>query len=239
MTDLLKQRLLSLAKNIDGRSQSERLLIVGVLIAALGMAYLTLFFDPIRAEIDLTRRQIRSVEAQIAEQKSEYDRKFAISQEDPNKFANDRLLVITREQDLLDDEIAGLAGDLVSPNDMTRILTTVLERQSGLEFVRIANIEAEQLREGISNADELLAESGTLTLEDVTEEGVAGQVYEHGLIIQFEGNFFDTLRYLRFLEDLSGNFFWDEITFQQQEWPNALVTLEIHTLSPEEGYLGV
>jgi MSHA biogenesis protein MshJ len=161
------------------------------------------------------------------------------SQEDPNRFANNRLVVIGREQNQLDGQIAALAGDLVTPNQMTEILTTVLERQSGLELVYFRNEPAAPLRTGVSNAGELLTETGTLNFDDVVEDEVAGQVFEHGLVIEFQGDFFSTLTYLRFLEEITGSFFWDSISFSQLDWPNALVSLEIHTLSTDQGFIGV
>jgi MSHA biogenesis protein MshJ len=58
-------------------------------------------------------------------------------------------------------------------------------------------------------------------------------------VIEFQGDFFSTLKYLRFLEEISGSFFWDSVSFKKVAWPEALVTLEIHTLSASEGFIGV
>ena len=176
---------------------------------------------------------------QILAQQNSYAEKYDASLEDPDKFANDRLVVIARAQAQLQGEINSLAGDFVTPNEMTNILTSVLERQAGLELVSFGNQSATPLREGISNVAELLAATGAVNLDDVVTTGVSGQVYEHGLVIEFEGDFFNTLKYLRFLEDITGSFFWDSISFRQLDWPNAHITLEIHTLSTNQGFIGV
>ena len=52
-------------------------------------------------------------------------------------------------------------------------------------------------------------------------------------------SFFSTLRYLRFLETMEQSFFWDSIEYEQALWPEARVILELHTLSSEEGFIGV
>jgi MSHA biogenesis protein MshJ len=70
-------------------------------------------------------------------------------------------------------------------------------------------------------------------------ENVEGQVYAHGLVLEFEGDFFTTLKYLRFLEEITRSFFWDTISFRVAEWPSARVTLQIHTLSTDAGFIGV
>lgn len=239
VNEQLQKLFAPVIKNVDSRKQSEKILILGLLVAGLVMAYLSLVFDPKRAEISSLQSQINSLESSIGRQQTAYQTMVAQSQEDPNRFANDRLAVLTREQAELDAEIQALAGDLVTPNQMTELLTTVLERQSGLQLVAFRNEQAQPLRQGTNNSNQLLEESGTLNLEDVVTEEVVGQVYAHGLVIEFEGDYFSTLKYLRFLEDVTGSFFWDAVTFRQEEWPNAHVTLQIHTLSTDQGFIGV
>ena len=120
---------------------------------------------------------------------------------------------------------------------MTEILTTVLERQAGLELISFRNISADPLREVADSAAGLLTAGEGL--QAAPTEQIAGQVYSHGLVIEFEGDFFSTLKYLRFLEEITGSFFWDGISFEQLEWPTAHVTLQIHTLSTNQGFIGV
>lgn len=228
MNERFQQQLDKTIKNIDARSRTEKTIVLLVLLAALSLMYLSVAFDPVRADIARTESQISSVNRQIAAQQTAYAAMVAASQEDPNKFANDRLAVIAREQSQLDAEISNLAGDLISPADMTRILTSLLERQSGLELISFENKNAVPLRGDVGDGSET----------DVNSE-LAGQVFSHGLVIEFQGDFFSTLKYLRFLEQISGSFFWDSIRFRQVAWPDALITLEIHTLSSKAGFIGV
>lgn len=227
MNSRFQQQLDTTVKNIESRSRSEKLTVLVVLLAGLVLIYLSISFDPIRGEISNSAGQINSVNRQIAAQQSAYESMVAASQQDPNKFANDRLTVIAREQSRLDSEISNLAGDLISPSDMTRILTSLLERQSGLELISFQNKNAVPLRSGVANAEGQIAND------------LSGQVYSHGLVLEFQGDFFTTLKYLRFLEEISESFFWDSVSFKQVVWPDALVTLEIHTLSSNAGFIGV
>jgi len=227
MNEKLKQNLALAIKSFESRTQSEKIVVVLVLVLGLVFGYLSMAFDPYRASISALESQLNSVERQIQAQQASYASMVAASQEDPNKFANDRLAVIAREQSRLDVEISRLAGDLISPSDMTRILTSVLERQSGLELISFQNKTAVPLRAGVAAAGV------------AGEDEIDGQVFEHGLVIEFQGDFFSTLKYLRFLEEISGSFFWDSVSFKQIAWPEALVTLEIHTLSANAGFIGV
>lgn len=227
MNERLQQLLDKTVKNIDSRSRAEKIVVLVALVAGLFLAYLSISFDPLRAEIGGAEGQINNVNRQIAAQQSSYASMVAASQQDPNKFANDRLAIIAREQSQLDSEISNLAGDLISPADMTLILTTLLARQSGLELISFQNKDAVPLRGEVANASGQAANA------------LSGQVFSHGLVIEFQGDFFTTLKYLRFLEEISGSFFWDSVRFKQVVWPDALVTLEIHTLSSNAGFIGV
>ncbi|MFT7472141.1 MAG: MSHA biogenesis protein MshJ [Kiritimatiellia bacterium] len=233
MSEKMNQQVAALVKSIESRSQVEKIAIFALAVAALVMGYLSLVSDPLKAEVSGARNQIASVTRQIGQQQASYTNMLAQSLEDPNKFANDRLAVVEREQAGLDSQIRELAGDLVSPEDMTRILTSVLERQSGLELISFQNLNATPLLAGDRNSSESAEGS------NVNQPGISGQVFEHGLRLEFQGDYFSTIKYLRFIEEISGSFFWDSISFRQVSWPDAVVTLEIHTISTNSGFIGV
>ncbi len=235
MNEQLKRQIKRLVKNIDARSQGEKLLVTAILVVAMILVFLEVSYDPVRGDIAAARSQISSVRAQIASQQTSYSLKLAQSQEDPNKFANDRLVVVSRQQQELLSEISALAGDLVTPNQMTALLTNVLARQTGLELISFNNEPVKPLRVMETNLNEQAADEDN---QIEAPQSLSGQVYEHGLTIEFEGDFFNTLRYVRFLEGMTGSFFWDSISFNQNEWPTATVTLKIHTLSADEGFIG-
>jgi len=241
MNERIKQQLKKLAANLAARSKMERMLVLAMGCAGVFMLWLLLISDPLQAKVAEVEGRIAGVNRQIAEQRASYAEKVAASEQDPNRYANERLQVVTRELEQLDGQIASLAGDLVTPSQMTEILGTLLERQAGLELINFENLEALPLQAGVSTAaaDEADEGEGQEGFAEFETDGIQGQVYEHGLVIEFQGSFFDTLRYLRFLEDITGNFFWDVMSFELMEWPNAHVTLEIHTLSTERGFIGV
>lgn len=156
MNEQLKEKIDLLVKNLEARNRSERLLILGVVLATVVLGYLTFSFDPLRAEIGSLRSQVSVVGSQIAAQQRASAAMLETSQQDPNRFANDRLAVLAREQAVLDEEINNLAGNLVTPDEMTAILTTVLGRFTGLELLNFSNLPAEALREDFT-ADNVTA----------------------------------------------------------------------------------
>ena len=224
-----------LAKNVDARKRSEKVLILAIVLSGLVLAWLSLVSDPLSADLRALRAQVNSTTRQIEAQRQAHTAMMETTQEDPDRFATERLEAVNRELAQLETQIQELAGDLVTPAQMTRILVDVLEQQDGLQLVSFRNLAAMPLRTGVSNSQ---AAAGEDNGESVAAT-ISGQVYEHGLVLDFQGDFFATLRYLRYLEDMTGSFFWDSISFRRLEWPMAQVSLQIHTLSTDRGFIGV
>ena len=40
-------------------------------------------------------------------------------------------------------------------------------------------------------------------------------------------------------ESLSWKIFWDDIKFEVDEYPNAIITITVHTISLDKGWIGV
>lgn len=232
MSKQSRQALDRFIANLEGRAQAEKVLVLGLLLAGLVMGYLSLVSDPLLAARDGLNRDIANTGRQIQAQRSAYDQKLAQSQEDPNRFANERLAEVVQEQARLDGEITRLAGGLVTPDNMTGILTVALQGQEELRLQQIQNLPAVPLR-SVAVGD-LVSESAS-----AQAMAVSGNVYEHGIQLEFTGDYFSTLRYLKLLESLSASFFWDTVTLRQTEWPAVTVQLRLHTLSTQEGFLGV
>jgi MSHA biogenesis protein MshJ len=152
MNERLQEQLSTAIRTIESRKQSEKLLVMFMLLTGLVLGYLSVAYDPLSAQKVQISAQISNLQSQIQTQQASYATKEAASQEDPSRFANDRILAITAELQTLDSEITNLAGDLVSPNEMTQILTTVLSRYSGLELIRFDNTQATPLRSGLTNS---------------------------------------------------------------------------------------
>jgi MSHA biogenesis protein MshJ len=239
MNAQLQQTMDRFIRNVEKRSQAEKLLVLFVLIVGIVMGYLTYVSDPLNASLEAAERDIETATRQIRSQQTSYTQKVALSQDDPNRFANERLAVIRTEQEQLDAEINRLARELVTPANMTSILTAALQQQSGLELIQIQNTGAVPLRTGISSQSRAPSSVAGESPASEVVRNITGQVYQHGITLSFRGDFFSTLRYLRLLEDLSDSFYWDSVSFTQGQWPMATVRLQLHTLSTEEGFLGV
>lgn len=215
-----------LLQKFDDRKKSEKWIIAVLIVALLVWLYTELQLAPLSADRATLAQQITSSQTRLLAMQTREQIAIQSAQEDPDRAANDRLARLIAEQQRAQGEIEGLAGNLVTPYAMTQMLTTVLDRQPGLVLVRVENKMPEPMR----TASQVSGEG---------DEEPLAQVYKHGLIIEMQGDYFALLNYLTYLENLSERFFWDQVHFQQSAWPGATIILELHTLSTEEGFVGV
>ncbi|MEX1199125.1 MAG: hypothetical protein WEB57_14845 [Pseudohongiellaceae bacterium] len=209
------------ANAYEQRPPAEKAIIALLVVGMVGWLWLMTAFDPVRADIDDAERRIATSEARISSLQARAAQARADAESDPEQVVREQISRLIEQQRAVNDEIEELAGRLVPPNEMTRLLTTVLDEQPGLELQRVENTGPDELR----------------SLSD-DDDGETGQVYRHGLVLELRGSYFNTLEYLLYLESLSESFFWDSLQFRVDEWPSASVTLELHTLSSEEGFVG-
>lgn len=219
----------------DVRPQAERFILAGLGFGGLIYLFVIMLHDPAQQEIASLDRQLSTVQRRLIEQQTSAAELQLSGVEDPDSFIRERLASLMQEQSVIQSDIELLAGNLVSPNGMTQMLTGVLDKQEGLTLIKVENISPRALTNGDAPLRPEAGASGART----PLRSTGFQVFQHGLVLEFQGDYFSTLRYLLFLETMEQSFFWDSFQFEQTLWPEARVRLELHTLSSEEGFIGV
>lgn len=108
-------------------------------------------------------------------------------------------------------------NNLVSPKEITRVLEQLLFARHDLVLLELQNLPEKQIQPA----------NNKLVL------------YEYGIVIKFRGNYFATLRYLHDLENLAWPLFWDKLDYKRTNYPEAEVTLQLHTVSDKKGWIHV
>lgn len=125
-----------------------------------------------------------------------------------------------------------LAGEFIAPQKMVSVLRDMLETQSSLVLTQFRSLGTRPL----------FPENTASIEKKIKDEAAPHQtykIYKHGVEIIFEGDFFSTLHYLQTLEDMPWRFYWDTVNYQVLEFPQARVTITIHTLSLDKRWIGV
>ena len=85
--------------------------------------------------------------------------------------------------------------------------------------------------------EEILLQAGNLKLQEMIVEppvSEIGGLYKHMVSVKLTGGFFDVVNYLKALEKLEWNFYWEALHYNVQSYPDAEVELKVYTLSTEE-----
>jgi MSHA biogenesis protein MshJ len=109
-----------------------------------------------------------------------------------------------------------LKGEIIPPDQMAEVLKNVLVKEHGLHLTSFRIYPKQTLVAGTTN-----------------KNGNKSLLYEQDFMISFTGDYFSTLSYLQHLEQLPWRFFWNDISYGVSTYPQASVTIKLHTLGQE------
>lgn len=233
----VEHRVVQLHDRYRKLSFRERVLVTLSLLSVTWMVWnITIggFLESSKARI---HRDTGAVYAQLQSEVAEQARLQAVQANDPN-------VRLGKERAALDDELKNLNQSLVSvlerfvaPEKMPELLKDVIRHHDGLKLKRMVSLPVEPI--------ELVAEQPAAgstapdAPDDLDVKMRAPPVYRHPLRLEFVGNYFEVLAYLDDLEQSEWKFGWRQLTYVVDDYPLAVVTLEIETLSRKKSWIGV
>ncbi len=217
--------LATVIARLDALSLKERALVTAAAALVVYALWQTALMDPLTAgrartaaEASARRGAIELLQAQGLEI-------IARSRRDPDAANLALRERYQNEAAELDREIAESAARLVPAEKMAAVLETVLRRSAGLAVIEVQGL-------------------GTTPLFDAPapKPGTPPEdpgAWKHGVRITFAGSYLDALAYLHELESLPFGFFWDSFSLQVTEYPAAVTTIVVYTLSLDRRWIGV
>ena len=228
--EILKLRFQTLKEKIDALSLRERLLVFLAVIAAILGLWETFIYQSIRQEQQQFNEELVQIEAKILSQTTLAEQLLAKTSVDPNKATRNQLARTQADIRRTKSQIDAKAAELISPQQMAKALEELLLQHREMVLIKLETLSPTKLFAG--SQAELNPQAETNTDEVLP-------VYRHGLKLEIEGGYFETIQYLTALESLQWRFYWDRVDYQRQDYPLARIKIEIYTLSFEEGWLGV
>lgn len=208
----------------------ERALLLAAVIAALYGAIDTSLLHP----MDIERLRIETELSKTTSEVTKLDertRTLAKQVEEGISGPIEREeRALRRQIELLNQRVEERISAMIPPGEVTRMLEALLTEESELTLVKLSSIERPPARQTTVNAADTVA--GEPQVE-------APEFYRHGFRIELEGNYLATLSYLEAIEGLSWDLSWDRIVYEVIEYPRARVSIELHTVSDEENWIGV
>lgn len=239
------ERLKKMVERIDGLTLRERAVILAALLALMFLGWYAYLIEPLRleekslvSELDRKRGELKMLNEQFTLLSDKHKR-------DPGLEARERLTKLRNEQKQLTAELRGATENLVAPEMMPEVLRSMLKSADGLKLVGMRGLGSTPLlkrpdqdkpAQGAKPSPAKPAPSAEPAA--AVEPGVLDNAYRHGVQVVFAGDFQSTLEFMRRLEGLEWKFFWESVTFDVQQYPQAVATVRVFTLSLDKNWIG-
>jgi MSHA biogenesis protein MshJ len=199
---------------VAAMSMRERLMVCSVGIV--------LFFVPgFMGLIDGNQKSITQSKATISTLNADKSRLIAELQvwssklqSNPNEALRKEIEEYTKELAKIDAELSKDTVNLIDASKMTEMLVDVLNVDGTLKIMSVESSEPEL----------------ALQKEEI-------KLFRHGVKIAIKGRYLDILRHLKEVEKLPYSFYWKSMSYEVEEYPNAMVILELYTLSINKDFI--
>ncbi|HDM8155652.1 TPA: type II secretion system protein M [Vibrio harveyi] len=209
----------SLEERFDEMSGREKVLIALCGLVTVVMLLFTLVLEPKLNEVTSNDKQLRNLKQTNQQTEIEILRIQAQLKKDPNAEIDQAISQLLMESQHLSMQLSEIIEHLITPSQMTSLLESVLEQQSGIHLVSLQ----------------------TLPAEPITEDKEASQYsgyYVHPVRMELTGDYFSIANYLTKLEGLPASYYWRSFSYNVEEYPKAKLVLEVYTLGSREEFIG-
>jgi MSHA biogenesis protein MshJ len=215
--------LTRLRRRFDARARRERVLMIA---AAVAVAYLLadrVWLTPAFAEWKAVHARQGAAAAAMQRLNDEIAQRAAQTRAEIAQTETE--LVVWREKVAQGDaRLRAFGTSLVPAADILPLLDRMLAQVGGLRLRSMQSLPRTEL---------------TATRPDGTpaSAGAGPALYRHGVELAVEGSFADLLAYMQALEDMPQRVLWGGVQLKVEQYPKALLTLRIYTLSLDRGWL--
>lgn len=223
----MKEKLLQLTNWIDTLSIRERSFLLLALVIAIFLVWNQVLLEPLDIQAKQLQIKLKKQNKDLVRVRQQQKEVIERSAADPDAQNIQQIATLKKAIQKLDVRLQSMTVDLISPQQMAKVLEEVLTRETDLQLVRVQSLPPLALTD---HEDAKSKKRG---------EKVLPGVYRHALKIEFKGSYLSTMRYMQALEKLSRRFYWGSLDFSVEAYPQARVTITVNTLSLNEAWIGV
>ena len=220
----MNQQLQLLFEKFDALNERERISIMLLSVVAIIIVFVEFMISPMNQQYDILDKQIVSLQSQTKQIQSQILALKTKTNRDPDFQEKQKIKLLNEQISNLDVHLKERMHGLIEPKQMAKVLEVVLTQNTDLKLQRVQSLGAEPL-------SPVKVKEG----EEAEELGI----YRHGMQIEFKGSYLSTLNYLKALDELPWNFYWDVLELNVDEYPTSSIIITVHTLSFHEGWIGV
>ncbi len=217
----MKQQLRLWLDKYEALTLRERLIIAALVAVVVIIAWNELLWQFQLANAQRFQSELSSLQTRIQAANKQIAALRLNAGQDPDRQEKRQKAELQQQRVRLDQQLKQKMHGLIEPVQMAHMLEAVLTRQTDLKLRRVQNLPPRPL------------------LERKNNQGSDVGIYRHGLQIEFSGSYLSTLEYLKALKALPWDFYWDELTLEVERYPLSHIVIKVHTLSLQEGWIGV
>jgi MSHA biogenesis protein MshJ len=222
--------LRDLMDRYDQLSLRERIIVLVATILSITLLWDTLLISPLDRERKLRLQQVEGLRAEVSGLEQSVETVVAQSTADPDRENRGTLEKLQKQIAEIDAQLAGATSGLIAPREMSQVLQQMLTRTSRLTLHALRTLPPEAV---------IAPMAGDTAAAQAALKTGATQIYKHGVELQIDGTYLETLRFLQSLEALPWRFFWDRAEYTVAQHPQGRLKLVIFTLGLQPGWLGV
>ena len=220
----MMNKLQPLFEKFDALNERERIAVMLLTVVAIIIIFVELVITPVNQKYDVMDKQVVNLQAQTKQLESQILSMRDQKNRDPDFQEKQQVKLLDEQIANLNDQLKEKMHGLIEPKQMAKVLEVVLTQNTDLKLQRVQSMGAVPL-------SPLKAKEG----EEAEELGI----YRHGMQIEFKGSYLSTLKYLKALDELPWNFYWDVLELNVEKYPVSKIVITVHTLSFHEGWIGV
>jgi MSHA biogenesis protein MshJ len=213
--------LKAVVERVDALSLRERAMVLAAVLAVMFMGADAWLLQPQSLQHDKLKKELERTSAETRALESAIHGLSGQQRHDPNAELQRQIEALKAEVARQDAQIGEKASGVVPPAEMPRLLEQALGGAEGLKLVSLKAQPASPLASAVKGAP----------------AGAAG-LYVHPVELVLEGGYLAALRYLEKLEAMPAGFYWDALQVQTLEYPQARISVRLHTLSQQAAWIG-
>lgn len=232
------EQIKALLNRVDALSIRERGIILAGVIFIMYTVWDIFLMQPQAIQERQTLARLQTRQAEQTALNIKFQNLLMQGREDTAGADRQRLAALKNQLETVEEDVRQSTRHLVTPANMAGILQSILQRSQGLVLTEIKGLGAIPL---LSQTPQSVQDQSAATAESTAQvpAGTLEGAWKHGLVIRFEGDYMSTLAYMRELESLEWEFFWDSIEFEVIEYPRGKASMTLYTLSLEKDWIGV
>lgn len=212
-------------ENISGREQKI------VLVTFISLLVLLVFLwvvEPLLLANKSLYSELAAAESINTKIEKQIESTRETQHQDPNDILRNELANLNNEAERLQGQISLLTQALVAPKQMVSLLEQVLTQDKQIKLISLSNLPEEGMSIGESKVEDELVGTEPDSL-----------IYQHAFEIELETTYVSSVAYLKRLDDLPWQLFWQTLEYESTEYPKGRLKIKIYTLSMSKAVLGV